>query len=79
MHLEVTKDNTWRNYGKMNFLENFFFRKQFSPNFVFQQLFYHLGPRWKQEANGCHGCIWNEFSMRVGTHEIFQLNDMSQM
>ena len=40
---------------------------------------YHLGPWWKQEANGCHGCIRNEFSEWVGTHEILQLNGMSKI
>ena len=40
---------------------------------------YHLGPRWKQEANGCHRCIRNEFSKWVGIHEILQLNGMSKI
>ena len=40
---------------------------------------YHLGPWWKQEANGCHGCIRNEFSKWVGTHQIIQLNGMSKI
>ena len=40
---------------------------------------YHLGPWWKQEANGCHRCIRNGFSKWVGTHEILQLNGMSKI
>ena len=40
---------------------------------------YHLGPGWKREANELHGCIGNEFSKCVDTHEILQLNDMSKI
>ena len=48
--------------------ENFF-----APKYII------FGPWWKQEANGCHRCMWNEFSKWVGTHEILQLNGMSKI
>ena len=36
-------------------MEKMFFSKFYVfPNFFFNQILYHLGPRWKQEANGCH-------------------------
>ena len=47
--------------------------------FFFCPQIYHLGPWWKQEANGCHLCIRNEFSRWVGTREIIQLNGMSKI
>ena len=47
--------------------------------FFFGPQIYNLGPWWKQEANGCHRCIRNEFSKWVGTHEILHLNGMSKM
>ena len=57
-----------------------FEKKLFCPgNYFFHRILCHLGTRWKQERNGCHGCIQNEFSKWVGTHEIFQLNDMSKI
>ena len=58
-------------------MENAFF-EYFFPNFFFLRKINHLKPRWKQEANGCYSCIWNEFSKWVGTHKILQLNDMSK-
>ena len=61
--------------------KNIFFEKKIfiSEIFFFHQILCHLGPRWKQERNRCHGCIRNEFSKWVGTHEIIQLNDMSKI
>ena len=56
----------------------FFSKKKTFFRIFFQQILYHFRPRWKQDATGGHGSIRNEFSMRVGTHEIFQLNDMSE-
>ena len=78
MHLEVTKDNKWRNSGKLFFSEKPFFSENIFSEIFFYQMLCHLGPR-KREANGCDGCIRNEFSIRIGTHEIFQLNDMSKI
>ena len=60
-------------------MEKKFAKKKVFPNFFFHQILYHLGPRCKQEGNRCHGCIWDEFSKWVGTHEILQLNDMSEI
>ena len=48
-------------------------------DFFFGPQICHLGPWRKQEANGCHRCIRNEFSKWVGTHEILQLNGMSKI
>ena len=53
--------------------------KQWRRRIFFCPQMYHLGPWWKQEANGCHPCIRNEFSKWVGTHEILQLNGMSKI
>ena len=67
---------------KTNFLKkncffeekNFFlFRNFFSPNII------SFATQVKREGNKCHGCIRNEFSKWVGTHEILQLNDMSKI
>ena len=60
-------------------METFFFRKNVFFETFFIRKIYHLGPRWKQEANGCHGRIRNEFLKWVGIHKILQLDDMSQM
>ena len=80
MHLEVTKDNKWRNgEGKNVFSKKLFSKKNVFPRNFCHQILYHMGPRLAQEADECHGCIRNEFLMRVGTHEIFQLNDMSKI
>ena len=49
-----------------------------NENFICPPI-YHLGPEWKQEADGCHGCIRNELLKWVGTHEILGLNDMSKI
>ena len=49
-----------------------------SRTFFFRKT-YHLGPRWKQEQNGCHGCIPNDFSKWVGTQEKILLIDMSKI
>ena len=46
--------------------------------FFFRPKIYHLAPGWKQEADGCHACIRNEFLKWVGTHEILQLNGMQK-
>ena len=53
--------------------------KQWRRRIFFCPQIYHLGPWWKQDANGCHRCIRNEFSKWVGTHEILQLNGMSKI
>ena len=53
--------------------------KKKKGEFFFAPKIYHLGPWWKQEANGCHRCIQNGFSKWVGTHEILQLNGMSKI
>ena len=50
--------------------KRFFFEKNCFLRIFFYLILCHLGPRSKKEANGCHGCIRNEFPMRVGTHEI---------
>ena len=40
MHLEVTKDNKWRNWGGKKF---FFDKKFFISEFFFHQILCHLG------------------------------------
>ena len=79
MHLEVTKNNKWGNFPKTFFLKKVFFRRQFlSELFFFTKYDVIFGARWEQEGNECSGCIWNEFSKWVGTHEIFQRHEMSK-
>ena len=53
--------------------------KKKKKRILFCPQIYHLGNWWKREANGCHRCIRNEFSNWVGTHEILQLNGMSNI
>ena len=65
----------WRKcFSKKKIVET---QKIFSEIF-FLQIFYLLGPRQKQEANRCHGCIRNELSKWVSTHNILRLNNMSK-
>ena len=54
-------------------------KKKKKKRILFCPQIYHLGTWRKQEANGCHRCIRNEFSKWVGTHEILQLNGMSNI
>ena len=53
--------------------------KQGRRGIFFCPQIYNLGPWWKQEVNGCHRCIRNEFSTWVGIHEILRLNGMSKI